>query len=102
MKIELLQQLLVVALIIAPFSAEFIQKIKEFLKNKKYLALVSLVVNMIIGTLFTLNFTEESLVYALWVGFFTYIGADVIYKVFEDKFFKSLSTIKEEEIKYDI
>jgi len=43
---------------------------------------------MIIGTLFALSFSSESLIYALWSGLFAFIGAESLYQAFSDKIFK--------------
>ena len=56
---------------------------------------------MIVGTLFALSFSEINLKNALWVGLVSFIGADTIYKLFEEKIFKTFSEIvenKKEEI----
>ena len=45
--------------------------------------------------LFTLSFTNYTLVESLWVGLFSFIGADSLYKAFEDKLFKSFNKINE-------
>ena len=47
------------------------------------------------GIIFTLSFTEYKIVHALWVGLFSFLGADSLYKAFEDKIFASFSKIKE-------
>ena len=107
MKIELLKELLVTAIASGVVMTLFIQKIKESFTFRKssYITLISVIVNMILGTLFALNFSNVSFVNALWVGFFSFIGADIIYKSLEDKIFKSLDVIKneqEEEIDLDL
>ena len=48
---------------------------------------------MIIGVLFSLSFTDLSIFDSLWVGLISFIGADTIYKTFEDKIFNSLSSL---------
>ena len=50
---------------------------------------------MSFGMLFTLSFTNNTLVESLWVGLFSFIGADSLYKAFEDKLFKSFNKINE-------
>ena len=70
-----------------------IQKIKEQLKNKKALFIVSLIVSIVIGTLFSLSFADLSLINSIWVGLVTWIGADALYKTFEDKIFTKFSDI---------
>ena len=48
---------------------------------------------MIFGTLFALTFSDAKLQESLWVGLFSFIGADALYKTFEDKIFKSFANI---------
>lgn len=102
MKIELLKQILMVAVASSIISTSIIQKIKEQLKNKKILFIISLLVSLIIGTTFCLSFTELTFIDSLWVGVASWVGADALYKTFEDKFFKSFKNIEKIiEIKRD-
>lgn len=50
---------------------------------------------MIIGTLFAICFSDLSIVNSLWVGLISWVGADAIYKTFEDKIFKPFSKMQE-------
>lgn len=93
MNIELIKNILIVAVGASVISTATIQKIKEQLKNKKVLFIISLIVSIAIGTLFSLSFTELSLINSIWVGLVTWIGADVLYKTFEDKIFTKFSDI---------
>ena len=93
MDIELIKQILVIAMASSIISTAIIQKIKEQLKHKKWLFLASFLVSNVIGTFFSLNFSELSLINSIWVGIVTWVGADSIYKAFEDKIFKSYSDI---------
>ena len=94
MNIELIKNILIVAVGASVISTATIQKIKEQLKNKKVLFIISLIVSIVIGTLFSLSFTNLSFVNSIWVGFVTWIGADTIYKSFEDKLFSSYKSIE--------
>lgn len=95
MDIDLIKQVLIVAISSSVISTSLTQKIKEGFKFKKSktIVLVSFVVSMIIGTFFSLSFTELFLINSLWVGLVSFIGADAIYKTFEDKIFKSFSDL---------
>lgn len=93
MNLELLKQVLIVGISASIFSTAIIQKIKEQLKSKKWLFFISLIISIGIGIFFTLTFTELELVSAIWVGITTYVGADTIYRAFEDKIFKKFSDI---------
>lgn len=50
---------------------------------------------MTIGTLFAICFSDLKVVNCLWVGLISWIGADAIYKSFEDKIFKPFSKMQE-------
>ena len=52
---------------------------------------------MVIGTLFSLTFTDLNMINSLWVGLTSFIGADTVYKTFEDKIFKSFGEITKKE-----
>ena len=93
MDLELIKNILIIGIGASIFSTAIIQKIKEQLKDKKMLFFVSLIVSILIGTLFSLSFTELTLVNSFWVGVVTWIGADALYKTFEDKIFTSFKNL---------
>ena len=95
MNIELIKALLLVAVLSSIISTSFIQKIKtiSLIKCSDCLVYISFLVSMSFGMLFTLSFTNYTLVESLWVGLFSFIGADSLYKAFEDKLFKSFNKI---------
>lgn len=93
MNIELVKQIIIVAIASSIISTAIVQKVKEQLKSKKWLFFVGLVVSIGIGIVFALSFSELSLLSSVWVGIVSWIGADAIYKAFEDKIFKSFSNI---------
>lgn len=102
MELELIKQILIVSIAASIVSTATIQKIKEQLKSKKWLFFASLISSVIIGITFALSFTELTLIDSIWVGLITWIGADAIYKSFEDKIFKKFSDIEQvTEIKRD-
>ena len=102
MNLELLKQILIVSIAASIVSTATIQKIKEQLKSKKWLFFASLISSITIGITFALSFTELSIINSIWVGLITWIGADAIYKSFEDKIFKRFSDIENvTEIKRD-
>lgn len=92
---DLIKNILIVAIGSSIICTATVQKIKENLKTKKYLWLISLGVSMAIGTLFAICFSDLSIVNSLWVGLISWIGADAIYKSFEDKIFKPFSKMQE-------
>lgn len=91
----LIKNILIVAIGASIISTALIQKIKENINSKKYLGLISLGVSMVIGTLFAICFSDLKVVNCLWVGLISWIGADAIYKSFEDKIFKPFSKMQE-------
>ena len=75
-------ELLRIALITGAINSLFIQKIKcKFIQNDCIIITISIITSMLIGTLFTLTFTNFSLNYALWVGLFTFVHAEAIFNV---------------------
>lgn len=108
MNVELLKELLLIAIVNSVIMTLFIQKIKEtFNVNSKMIVFISFVINMVIGSLFSLSFSDVTFINSLWIGFFSFVGADTIYKTLEDKVFKSIKELEKkeeevEEIKYDL
>lgn len=95
MNLEIIKQILIVSIAASIISTATIQKIKEQLKSKKWLFFTGLISSVTIGITFALSFTELSLINSMWVGLITWIGADAIYKSFEDKIFKKFSDIEQ-------
>lgn len=83
--ITLLKELLIIAIALSVITLAFIQKTKGIFKKSKWINPYSLVVNMIFGILFCLTFTESGFINSLWVGLFSYLGADTLYKTLEGK-----------------
>jgi len=82
---DMLQELLIVAIACSTVTVAFIQKTKRFCKKKKWVTSYSFLVNMVLGFLFSKTFTSLSNVQSLWVGLFSFIGADTIYRNLEGK-----------------
>lgn len=95
LELDLIKNVLMVAMASSVITTSLVQKIKESFTFKKSnrLVIVSFIVSMLVGTLFALSFSDSNLVNALWVGLVSFIGADALYKAFEDKIFKSFSDI---------
>lgn len=83
--ITLLQELLIIAIALSVITCTFIQKTKGIFKKSKWINPYSLVVNMVFGIIFCMSFTEANIINSLWVGLFSYIGADTLYKSLEGK-----------------
>lgn len=85
LNLEYLQQLLVTAIALSTITCAIVQKTKSFFKTSKYLGLYSLFINIVIGIVFCYTFTDITLPTSLWIGCFSFIGADTIYKALEGK-----------------
>lgn len=85
MSIEILKKVLFVSIVLSAISCAFIQKTKTGLKSNKFLVLYSLVINILLSILFCKSFTNFNLIYSIWVGLFSFIGADTIFKTLEGK-----------------
>lgn len=95
--LELIKFICIVGIGASVISTPTIQKIKEMLKSKKYLNLLAFIISMTIGELFTISFSNLGWLLGLWVGFITWLGADAIYKTFEDKLFTPFGEINKED-----
>lgn len=85
LKLDYLQELLVISIALSAITCAMIQKTKCCFGCSKYLSLYSLVINMTIGIVFCMSFTDISFPTSLWIGFFAFLGADTIYKSLEGK-----------------
>ena len=99
MNTELLKQVALVAVAGSIFTTATVQQIKSGInfKKSKTLVWVSLFVSLIIGTTFSLCFSNLSIIYSLWVGFTCWLGAEAIYTALENKIFKPYSQIQEDK-----
>jgi predicted histidine transporter YuiF (NhaC family) len=91
MDLDLLKEILIVGIGASIFSTATIQKIKEMLKSKKWLYFIAIIISFGIGVAFTLSFSDLDWINALWVGLCTWVGADALYKTFEEKIFQPFS-----------
>lgn len=100
LNMTLLQELLIIAIAVSVIAVAFIQKTKGIFKNSKWVNPYSFVVNIVLGIVFCLTFTEVSIVNSLWVGGFSFLGADTLYKSLEGKLssFKDIAAKKIEVI----
>ena len=97
MDLDLLKEILIVGIGASIFSTATIQKIKEMLKSKKWLYFIAIIVSFGIGIAFSLSFSDLDLISAIWVGLCTWVGADAIYKTFEEKIFIPFSDMQKED-----
>lgn len=85
LKIEYLEEILVIAIALSVITCAIVQKTKGHFPTNKYLPLYSLVINIITGMVFCITFTNVKFPTSLWVGLFSFLGADTIYKSLEGK-----------------
>lgn len=96
LKLTILQQMLIVSIALSTITCALVQKTKRYLKCSSSLCLYSFFVNLVLGILFCITFTSITFPESLWVGFFSFIGADTIYKSLEGKL-KSYSDLTRNE-----
>lgn len=94
---ELLMQLVVVAIMLSCITTAFIQMTKGMFKTSKYIVLYSFIINMLLSIPFCKSFSSANLLQSLWVGLFSFIGADALYKSLEGKL-KSHSEIIKKDV----
>lgn len=83
--LEYLQKMLIISIALSTITCAFIQKTKKLFKTSKYLSLYSFIINLFIGIIFCITFTDINFPSSLWVGLFSFLGADTIYKSLEGK-----------------
>jgi len=83
--IEYLQELLVIAIVLSTITCAIIQKTKFIFKSSKFIIIYSFIINIVVGIIFCLTFTDIDLPTSLWIGLFSFLGADSIYKTLEGK-----------------
>ena len=102
MKINMFKELLSISVILGIITCAFIQKIKINFKSSKYLPIFSFIINMVISILFCITFTKIKFPHSLWVGFFSFIEADSVYKTLEGKLlsYENIASRKKATISY--
>lgn len=95
--LELLKNILIIALASGCVTTLTIQKVKEFMTKKTLVCLAGFLVSMIIGTLFAKSFSSANWIYSVWCGFFTWIDANLLYSALEDKIFTKFSDLQPKE-----
>lgn len=82
---SLLQSLLIIAIACSSITVIFIQKTKKFCKSSRCVTNYGLIVNMVLGFFFSQTFSNIDYMKSLWVGLFSFLGAETIYKNLEGK-----------------
>jgi len=83
--IEYLQELLIIAIVLSTITCAIIQKTKFIFKSSKFIIIYSFIINIVVGIIFCLTFTDIDIPTSLWIGLFSFLGADSIYKTLEGK-----------------
>lgn len=83
--LDFLKIALIISIALSSITCTFVQKTKSILKTKEYITIYSLIVNIIISIFFCKTFTNIDLPNSLWIGLFSFLGADSIYKTLEGK-----------------
>ena len=89
---------LLISIALSSITCTFVQKTKIFFKSSKYITLYSLIVNLIFSIIFCKTFTNIDLPNSLWIGLFSFLGADSIYKTLEGKLSSYTELIQRREI----
>lgn len=97
--IDYLKLLLIISITLSSITCAFVQKTKSLLKKSRYISLYSLIINIVISIFFCKTFTDIDLPNSLWIGLFSFIGADSIYKSLEGKISSYSELLEKKEIK---
>ena len=99
LKLELLQQLLIIAMALSTITCSIVQKTKRLFSSTKYLCFYSLIINIGVSVIFCSSFTSITFPLDLWVGLFSFLGADTIYKALEGTLLSYKDLVTEDSIK---
>lgn len=83
--LDFLRDTLIISTILGTITCTFVQKTKRLFSSSNYLTLYSFLINIIFGILFSYTFTNLCFPQNLWIGLFSFIGSDSIYKKLEGK-----------------
>lgn len=83
MNLDLLETILSNAILASLIATQTIQYVKDNLKIKNIFLFI--IIEFLTGFLFSLSFTNLSIIYSLWCGFIVIIGAESLYKIFKGK-----------------
>lgn len=100
---KLLLDMIYVSVIASIISSQAIQKIKTtFNFGRVFNGIMAIFLSVAIGVWYALSFYTSSLLYAAWIGLFTLIGAEGLYKTFKGFFGLEGKGDTEEKNKKDI
>lgn len=89
-----------VSIVASIISTATIQKVKDTFKFSHLVnAIISLLISYIIGFLYSISFYSSKIMYALWIGLYSTIGAEGLYKTFKGYFgLNSMDNGKEDKL----
>ena len=96
--IDFLKNALIISIVLSSITCTFVQKTKGFFKSSDYITIYSLIINIFISILFCKTFTNIDLPNSLWIGLFSFLGADSIYKSLEGKISSYSDILNKKEI----
>ena len=99
LNIDYLRQLLIISMALSIITCTFIQKTKFLFKSSKWISFYSVIVNLVIGIIFCITFTNISFPDSLWIGLFSFLGADSIYKTLEGKLSSYTEIVEDKMVK---
>lgn len=99
LNIDYLRQLLIISMALSIITCTFIQKTKFLFKSSKWISFYSVIVNLVIGIIFCITFTNISFPDSLWIGLFSFLGADSIYKTLEGKLSSYTEIVEDKTVK---
>ena len=83
---SLLKNLLIIAIACSTITMTFVQKTKRFIPKSYLIPIYSLFINLIGAYFFCNTFTTGiNLIESIWVGLFSFLGADTLYITLEGK-----------------
>lgn len=80
--VRFLVEILIVAIFSEVIALQTVQMVKAMIP-KGYIMWFALVFNLLLGVLMVWQFTDQSWIVGMWVGFFSWIGAELLYKSLE-------------------
>ena len=87
MEQEIFLKMIHIAIVASMISTQMIQKIKHTFSIKGRMnKILSLIISFLIGFGYSLSFYSSRILYAVWIGLFTLIGAEAIYRNFNGFF----------------
>ncbi len=99
LNIDYLKELLIISITLSIITCTFIQKTKFLFKSSKWISFYSFIVNLIIGMIFCMTFTNITFPNSLWIGLFSFLGADSIYKTLEGKLSSYTEIVEDKTVK---